>query len=100
MGELAAVRVAVDLLHLPSRARALKCGQLPDGLEMLLRIAAGDEEIVAAAAKSVPVKFKTGTYSAKTSQGGHFKFKIEGHTAADHCDLLLRHVNSIWIQYV
>jgi hypothetical protein len=52
MGQLAAVRVAVDLLHLPSRARALKCGPLPDGLEMLLRIAAGDEEIVAAAAKS------------------------------------------------
>jgi hypothetical protein len=40
---------------------------------------------VAAAAKPVSVKFKTGTYLAKTSQGGHFKFKIEGHTAADHC---------------
>lgn len=32
---------------------------------------------VAAAAKPAPVKFKTGTYSAKTSQGCHFKFKIE-----------------------
>src|ERR1700749_296713 len=40
---------------------------------------------VAAAAKPAPVKFKTGTYAAKTSQGGHFRFKIEGHTAADHC---------------
>jgi hypothetical protein len=40
---------------------------------------------VAAAAKPAPVKFKTGTYSAKTSQGDHFKFKIEGHTTADHC---------------
>jgi hypothetical protein len=40
---------------------------------------------VAAAAKTVPVKFKTGTYSAKTSQGSHFKFKIEGHTVADRC---------------
>jgi hypothetical protein len=39
----------------------------------------------AAVAKLAPVKFKTGAYSAKTSQGGHFKFKIEGHTAADHC---------------
>jgi hypothetical protein len=41
--------------------------------------------IVAAAAKPAPVKFKTGTYSAKTSQGSHFKFKIEGHTATDRC---------------
>jgi hypothetical protein len=40
---------------------------------------------VAAVAKPAPVKFKTGTYSAKTSQGGHFKFKIERHTTADHC---------------
>jgi hypothetical protein len=38
---------------------------------------------VAAAAK--PVAFKTGTYSAKTSQGAHFRFKIEGHTATDRC---------------
>jgi hypothetical protein len=41
--------------------------------------------VVAAAAKPTAVKFKTGTYSAKTSQGSRFKFKIEAHTAADHC---------------
>ena len=40
---------------------------------------------VSAAAKPVTVKFKTGTYSAKTSQGAHFKFKIEAHTTADRC---------------
>jgi hypothetical protein len=40
---------------------------------------------VAAAAKPVTVTFKTGTYSAKTSKGSRFKFKIEGHTATDHC---------------
>ena len=40
---------------------------------------------VAAAAKPRAAKFKTGTYSAKTSQGSNFKFKIEAHTAADHC---------------
>ncbi len=39
----------------------------------------------AAAAKPVPVKFKTGTYSATTSQGSHFKFKLEAHTAANRC---------------
>ena len=40
---------------------------------------------VAAAAKPVTVRFKTGTYSATTSQGAHFKFKLEGHTASDRC---------------
>lgn len=40
---------------------------------------------VSAAATPVTVKFKTGTYSAKTSQGAHFKFKIEAHTTADRC---------------
>jgi hypothetical protein len=40
---------------------------------------------VAAAAKPPTVRFKTGTYSAKTSQGADFKFKIEAHTATDHC---------------
>jgi hypothetical protein len=39
----------------------------------------------AAVAKTVTVKFKTGTYSAKTSQGARFKFKIEAHTTADRC---------------
>jgi hypothetical protein len=36
---------------------------------------------VAAAAKPVTVTFRTGTYSAKTSNGSRFKFKIEAHTA-------------------
>jgi hypothetical protein len=40
---------------------------------------------VAASAKAPTARFKTGSYSAKTAQGAHFKFKIEGHTAADHC---------------
>jgi hypothetical protein len=30
-------------------------------------------------------KFDVGVYSATTTQGGHFKFKIEAHTAGDHC---------------
>ena len=49
-------------------------------LLMALSVAA-----VAVEAKPVTVHFKTGTYTAKTSQGSSFKFKIEGHTVADHC---------------
>ena len=50
-------------------------------MALLLALAAA----AAAAAKPATVKFKTGTYLAKTSQGAHFKFKIEGHTAGDRC---------------
>jgi hypothetical protein len=44
----------------------------------------------AAAAKSPSAKFKTGTYAAKTSQGEKFKFKLEAHTASDHCGTAAR----------
>ena len=42
-GDLAALRVAIDLLHLPSRASHLRSAPLPDGVVLLLRIAAGDD---------------------------------------------------------
>jgi hypothetical protein len=38
-----------------------------------------------AGAAGTHVKYDVGEYSATTSQGGSFKFKIEVHSAADHC---------------
>jgi hypothetical protein len=43
MREVVALKVAIDLVHMPSRARSLKSRPLPDGVVLLLRIAAGDE---------------------------------------------------------
>lgn len=39
----AAIRLAVDLLQLPSRVRHIRDGALPDGMEQLLRVAVGEE---------------------------------------------------------
>jgi len=39
----AALRVALDLMHVPSRVRHMRAAPLPDGIGFLLRIAAGDE---------------------------------------------------------
>ena len=44
MTEIAAVRDALDLMHVPSRVRLMRCAPLPDGVSFLLRIAAGDED--------------------------------------------------------
>ena len=37
-----ALRVAIDVLHVPSRLRLVRSQPLPDGVQLLLRIAAGD----------------------------------------------------------
>jgi hypothetical protein len=42
IGDQAALKVAIDLLHLPSRASHLRSDPLPAGVVMLLRIASGD----------------------------------------------------------
>lgn len=42
MEDIAAVRVALDLMHVPSRVRLARTNPLPDGMALLLRIAAGD----------------------------------------------------------
>lgn len=47
-----AVRVALELLHVPSRVRQLRSEPLPDGVSMVLRIAAGEEAALADAAES------------------------------------------------
>ncbi len=41
---LTAIRVAIDLMCIPSRVRIARSGPLPDDVLMLLRIAADDEE--------------------------------------------------------
>jgi DnaJ domain len=44
MSERMALKLAIDLMHVPSRVRLLRSEPLPDGLLILLRIAAGDTE--------------------------------------------------------
>ena len=49
MSERMALKVAIDLMHVPSQVRLLRSEPLPEGVLMLLRIAAGDEETEQAA---------------------------------------------------
>jgi hypothetical protein len=44
MSERMALKIAIDLMHVPSQVRLFRSEPLPDGVEMLLRIAASDEE--------------------------------------------------------
>jgi hypothetical protein len=53
MGDEAALRVALDLLHVPSRVRLLRANPLPQGIPFLLLIVAGDQEATTYAAKIV-----------------------------------------------
>jgi hypothetical protein len=48
-GESAALKIALDLVRVPWRVRLLKAEDLPEGVPLLLRIAAGDREAEAAA---------------------------------------------------
>ena len=52
MGCRPALKVAMDLLHLPSQAARTRASQLPDDVLILLRIAAGDEKITKQASAS------------------------------------------------
>lgn len=52
MQDLAALRVAIDLLQVPSRMHAVRSKPLPDGVGFLLYVAAGDERAMADAARS------------------------------------------------
>jgi hypothetical protein len=51
MSDKMALKIAIDLLHVPSQVRLVRSGPLPDGVLMLLRIAAGDDEAERAAAE-------------------------------------------------
>jgi hypothetical protein len=45
-----ALRIAINLLHVPSQVRRLRSKPLPDGVLVLLRIAAGDADVERVAA--------------------------------------------------
>lgn len=49
MAQGSAIRIALELLHLPSRVRSLRADPLPADVQSLLRIAARDDEAMAAA---------------------------------------------------
>jgi hypothetical protein len=51
MLELAAVRSALYLFHMPSAVRQARGGPLPDGMSVLLEIAAGEEPVIRSAAE-------------------------------------------------
>lgn len=44
MSDRMALKIAIDLVHVPSQVRVFRSEPLPDDVLMLLRIAAGDEE--------------------------------------------------------
>jgi hypothetical protein len=44
--DYAALKIAMDLVHVPSQVRLMRSAPLPDGVVMLLRIAAGDNEAI------------------------------------------------------
>ncbi len=50
MSERMALKIAIDLMHVPSQVRLVRAEPLPDGVLALLRIAAGDDEAERAAA--------------------------------------------------
>ena len=53
MGAYDAIKVAIDLIHVPSRVRWQQCQPLPDGVAVLLRIAAGDENALSDASRAI-----------------------------------------------
>lgn len=50
MPERMALKIAIDLMHVPSQVRLLRAAPLPDGVATLLQIAAGDDEVERTAA--------------------------------------------------
>jgi hypothetical protein len=53
MQSASALRTAVDLLHFPSQAALIRAGPLPDGVPILLKIAAGDDDVINCAAATL-----------------------------------------------
>lgn len=50
MSDTMALKIAIDLMHVPSQVRLIRSEPFPDGVLTLLRIAAGDDELEHAAA--------------------------------------------------
>ena len=51
--EFAALRRAIELLHMPSRVRSFRAEPLPDGVTTVLRIAAGEADLAREAAETL-----------------------------------------------
>jgi hypothetical protein len=51
MDQIAALRLAIDLLQVPSRVRVARTSPLPEGVPLLLRLASGDERAAVACAE-------------------------------------------------
>ena len=49
MEEIAAIRTAIDLLHLPSDVHRVREAPLPDGIPLLLRVAIGEDKALSRA---------------------------------------------------
>ncbi len=52
MESIAALKVAIDLMHVPSQVRHIRSGPLPDGIPNLLRVVAGEDEAISEAVKA------------------------------------------------
>ena len=50
MSDEMALKIAIDLMHVPSQGRLLRSEPLPHDVQVLLRIAAGDKNALSAAA--------------------------------------------------
>jgi hypothetical protein len=55
MNDVTALRVAIDLVRVPSRVRGVRAAPLPQHVDTLLRIAAGDESVETEAARIMEV---------------------------------------------
>jgi hypothetical protein len=55
MNDVTALRVAIDLVRVPSRVRGVRAAPLPQHVDTLLRIAAGDEALESEAARIMEV---------------------------------------------
>jgi hypothetical protein len=53
MGRVTALKLAIDLLHSPARARSLRTASVPDGVLEVIRVAAGDGNAVKRAAETL-----------------------------------------------
>jgi len=51
MSDVTALRIAIDLVRVPSRVRGVRAAPLPQHVDTLLRIAAGDESVETEAAR-------------------------------------------------
>lgn len=71
MEHLATIMMALDLLHVPSRAKPMRSVPLPDGTVTLLRIASGDDQLArqagaAAGSSSAIVREAAGFFIEQT----------------------------------